>query len=75
MDEIEKKIETILNMFEINDDGTVELLSNLQVPLISEEDILAVFKHIFAVSKKMIPNLIAEVDYLREEPDHEHLGY
>lgn len=64
MNEIDKNFEKVWNMFDVKDDGTVQLLSNPDDRFLSEKDIEGVYRRILAMSKNIISKLTAHVDRL-----------
>lgn len=59
LNEIQENFEKVWNMFDVKDDGTVQLLSNPEDRFLSEKDITTVYLRISAMSKNIISKLSA----------------
>lgn len=63
--EIQKNFNQVWKMFDIMDDGKVKLPADLSSRFVSEEDVGAVFQHVFGISKDIASNYLVGVHRYR----------
>lgn len=63
--EIQTNFKRVWKMFDIMDNGKVKLSADLSIQFLSEDDVGAVFQHVFAISKNIASNQVIEVHRTR----------